>query len=107
MTRPIFDTLRDVRAGQLLEDMSTQLAQLVHAVSDTGKAGKLTLVIEVKPFERAAAAMVIKDSIKLTLPKIDSKGTVMFATPEGALQRQNPRQEDLPGITLAATKEAA
>lgn len=45
--------------------------------------------------------MVVKDTIKLTVPKIESKGTVLFATPEGNLQRSNPRQDDLPGIRLA------
>lgn len=109
MTRPIFDTLRDLRAGQLLTDMQDQLQQLVTAVGDTGKAGKLTLTLEVKPFERAEGAMVIRDTLKLGLPKIESKGTVMFATPNGALQRNNPRQDDLPGITLATSpkKEAS
>lgn len=107
MARPIFDTLRDLRGGQLLDDMSTELQKLVTAVAETGKTGSITVKLEVKPFERAEGAMVIRDTIKTALPKIESKGTVMFATPAGALQRNNPKQDDLPGITLASTKEHA
>ena len=33
-------------------------------------------------------------------------GTLMFPTPEGNLQRNNPNQRELPGITLASDRAA-
>lgn len=101
MPRPITDLLRDLRNGLLLDDLATQMQDLVNAVEATGKAGSLTLKLDVKPFGKHGGAVVVKDTIKLTAPKIESSGTVLFATPEGNLQRSNPRQDDLPGIRLA------
>jgi hypothetical protein len=101
MQRPITDLLRDLRNGLLLDELAIQMQCLVNAVDETGKAGKLVLTLDVKPFAKAGGAMVIKDTIKATLPKLDNSGTVLFATPEGNLQRSNPRQEELPGIRLA------
>ncbi|WP_337878411.1 hypothetical protein [Caldimonas sp.] len=103
MRRPFFDTLRDVRGGQVIDDLAEQMQELVRAVEATGKAGTLTLTLEVKPFKGAAeAAVVVKDTIKLKLPKHESAGTVLFATVDGNLQRNHPAQDELPGITLAA-----
>lgn len=101
MQRPITDLLRELRNGLLLDDLATRMQELVSAVESTGKAGSLTLKLDVKPFEKHGGAMVVKDTIKITAPKIESSGTVLFATPEGNLQRNNPRQDDLPGIRLA------
>lgn len=107
MRRPFPDTLRELRGGIVLDELAEQLQALVNAVTNTDKSGSLTLTLEVKPFKSADGAMVITDHIKVNLPKIESKGTIMFATPEGNLQRKNPAQEELPGITLASKKQEA
>lgn len=102
MIRPFADTLRDIRSGEALDELARHMQTLVNAVCETGKAGSLTLTIEVRPFERGNGALVLRDIVKAKLPKIESKGTVLFATPEGNLQRNSPRQGDLPGISLAS-----
>lgn len=107
MRRPFADTLRELRGGFVLDELADQLQKLVNAVTSTEKSGSLTLTLEVKPFSGADGAMVIRDQIKIALPKIEGKGTVMFATPEGNLQRKNPKQDELPGISLATSKEQA
>lgn len=101
MQTPITDVLRQLRNGLMLDDMADQMQELVNAVEATGKGGSLTLKLDVKPFAKHGGAMIVKDTIKLTAPKIESSGTVLFATPEGNLQRKDPRQDDLPGIRLA------
>jgi hypothetical protein len=107
MRRPIFDTLRDVRGGLLLDDVAAQLQELVHAVQLTNKAGSLKLTLEVRPLKGSTEAVVVKDAIALKKPAIESGGTVMFPTPEGNLQRTNPNQGELPGLALAAGEPAA
>lgn len=102
MRRPFFDTLRDIRGGQVIDDLAEQMQELVRAVESTGKAGTLTLTLEVKPFKSAESAVVVKDEIKLKKPKHESQGTVLFATVDGNLQRNHPAQDELPGITLAS-----
>lgn len=101
-TRPITDTLRDLRNGLLLDEMSEQMKELVNAVESTGKAGAMTLKIEIKPMKDMDGAIVIKDTVTMRMPKIESSGTVLFVTPEGNTSRRNQRQDELPGITLAS-----
>jgi hypothetical protein len=102
MKRPFFDTLRDVRGGEVIDQLTEQMQDLVRAVQTTGASGALTLTLEVSPMKGSTEAVIVKDTIKLKKPEVKSKGTLMFPTVEGNLQRQNPNQRDLPGITLAA-----
>jgi hypothetical protein len=98
--RPFVDTLRTLRSGLCEDELATALQSVVQAVSETGKAGSLTLTIDVKPMN-AAGALVITDTIKTKLPVEKSAGTVLWATPEGNLQLNHPKQNDLPGLSLA------
>jgi len=93
--------MRDVRGGQVMADLDAKLQELVQAVQSTGGAGVLTLKVSVSPMKGSTEAVVVKDDIKSKLPEIKSVGTVLFPTPEGNLQRNHPKQDELPGITLA------
>lgn len=104
MRRPIADTLRDIRGGEALEDLSAKLQELVQAVQSTNASGTLVLKISVKPMKGSTEAVVVTDDIVLKKPEVKSSGTVMFPTVEGNLQRHHPKQDDLPGITLAADR---
>lgn len=104
MRRPIADTLRDIRGGEALEDLSAKLQELVQAVQSTNAGGTLVLKISVKPMKGSTEAVVVTDDIVLKKPAVKSSGTVMFPTVEGNLQRHHPKQDDLPGITLAADR---
>jgi hypothetical protein len=103
MRRPLFDTLRDLRAGQVIDELEEKLQELVAAVQSTSAGGSLTLTLEVKPTKGSAEAVIVRDHIKLKKPQLTSSGTLLFPTPEGNLQRNHPKQDDLPGITLAAS----
>lgn len=101
MRRSFTDTLRDIRGGEVLTDLDDQLNELVHAVQSTGAAGELVLKVSIKPMKGSTEAVVVTDDIKCKKPVIKSAGTVMFPTPDGNLHRSHPKQDDLPGITLA------
>lgn len=101
MRRTFFDTLRDVRAGLVIEQLDESLQSLVQRVQRTGKAGSLRLTLEVKPLKGSTEAVVVRDTIVLKEPQFDNAGTVLFPTPEGNLQRSHHAQPELPGITLA------
>lgn len=108
MRRPFADTLRDIRGGAVLDDLAEEMQKLVDAVASTGKGGSLTLKLDIKPMAQFDGAVVVTDDIKTALPKLSSNGTVMFTTPEGNLSRKNPKQDDLPGLTIAQpTKQGA
>lgn len=106
MRRSFVDTLRDLRSGEVLDQLDDQLQELVRAVQTTQAGGQITLTVVVAPMKGSTEAVVVKDLIKLKKPEIKSSGTLMFPTAEGNLQRNNPNQRELPGITLASDRSA-
>jgi hypothetical protein len=95
-TRPFIDTLTALRYGELHDELSEKLNELVTACSETGKAGALTLTLKLKPSK--GGAMEISDEVKSKVPKLEHGSTLMFPTPEGNLQREDPRQLKLEGL---------
>ena len=45
--RPFFDTVRELRRGNFLEECADELQTVIAAVEETGKAGKLVIEISV------------------------------------------------------------
>lgn len=95
-TRLFSDTLNMLRFGTLNEDLGRELAGLVIACESAGKAGTLTLKLTVKP--GAAGQLEIADDIAVKKPKEVKGSSLLFSTPEGNLQRQDPRQMEIEGI---------
>lgn len=96
MARPFTDTLGALRFGTLNDDLSKALNELVQACSTTGKTGDLKLTIKLKPGK--GGQIEVFDDIKLNAPKEERGSSIMFATPEGNLQREDPRQMQLEGL---------
>lgn len=107
MRKTFADTLRDIRAGQHIEELDAKLQQLVQQIQRTNKAGKLTLTLDIKPMKGSTEAVVVKATIAVKEPAFDDAGTVLFPTPEGNLDRAYHKQPELPGITLAADNSGA
>jgi hypothetical protein len=94
-TRPFFDTLREIRRGQILDDCADELAKAVRAVDETGKAAKLTIELSIKPAAKIPGTYVISDKVRAKLPELPVGETILYGTPEGNLQARDPRQADL------------
>lgn len=97
--RPITDVIRDIRYGEFLDEASDQFNKLVTAVENTGKGGSMTITIKLKP--SAAGAIEVTDEVKAKLPELARGSSLFFATPEGNLQRNNPKQRELPNLQVA------
>lgn len=95
MPRPFMDFLREHRSGSTHDELSDALNALVAAVTDEGKAGKLTLTIAIKPAGRDSGALEVAAEIKAAPPKPAPGVAIFFATPENNLVRQDPRQAAL------------
>lgn len=93
MARPITDTLRLLDEGAFLDRCSDQLAALVRGVEDTGKAGKLIITLEVK--RGTKGAMLIRPDSAVKVPEAKLEPTMLWATPEGNLTLDNPKQQKL------------
>lgn len=94
--RPFTDTLMALRFGTLADDLTNELNRLTTACAATGKQGTLTLVLKLKPGK--GGQIEVSDDIKCKLPEEEHGSSIMFATPEGNLQREDPRQLQIEGL---------
>lgn len=107
--KPFNDTLVQLRYGELHNELTDAINEVVTKVASTQKAGKITLTLAFKSGK--GGQIEIADELKVVLPKEEKGSTIMFATPEGNLTRQDPRQQTFEGIRsvdqeLQARKDA-
>lgn len=93
MARPFADVLRELGSGNTYDDLTAKLAEVVEAVTETRKAGEISIKLKVKP---NGDTVIIADEIKTKIPEPTRGETVFFVTSGGSLVRQDPRQENLP-----------
>jgi hypothetical protein len=105
-TRPITDTLRHIGGGVFIDIASDKLAELVSAVDASGKSGKIDLSITVKKATRGGA-MHISGKVKMTKPAEEAMEALLFATPEGNLVADDPRQLNLALKVAAGTADVS
>jgi len=105
MAKPITDTLRMLQGGVFLDLCSDLFASVVRGVDETGKAGKLTITIDVKKVNAAVSVLAkVTDKVPEKAPDAD----LFYATVEGNLSLDNPNQRKLDlRIADAAPKAAA
>lgn len=101
--RPIHDTLRLLQGGVFLDQCSEQLAELVKGVDDTGKAGKLTIVLELK---KSSGAIEIVAKVTNKTPEAKPDSDLMWPTVEGNLSLNNPNQRSLDLRQIEANRPA-
>ena len=95
-TRPFFDTARDIRRGQFLEDCADALQKAVASVEDTGKPAKCIIEISIKPASKGGgAAIILADKVRTKLPELPSGETIMFVTTDNNLVPNDPRQKEM------------
>lgn len=89
------------------EEATEALNDLVHATTETGKAGSLTLTIKMKPIGGKTGQMELETDVKAKLPTPTKGKTILFTTPDNNLQRQDPRQQTLDGVRDASQESMA
>ena len=85
-------TLQNIRDGALVAQLTENLQDVVEAVSEHRKVGKLVITLTIKP--NGDEAVTVSPSVKATKPEA-SVGDAMFFVSEGNLVRRNPRQMDI------------
>ncbi len=94
--RPFIDFLREQRRGFAHDELSDALNELVAAVAEHGKPGKLIFEITVKPVgNEMGGAVAVTDKIKIKTPEGASNPSVFFVSPENNLVREDPNQRSL------------
>ena len=83
------------------EELADALNDMVHASTETGKASELALKIKLKPVGGSSGQVELETDVKAKLPQPTRGKTLMFATPNNNLQRENPKQQTLEGLRTA------
>lgn len=86
-------TLNSLRMGEAQEELSKKLHECVCEARDVGKSASITLTITIKP--NGKGQFEVLDKIITKLPTPDKGVTLMYDTPDGNLQRENPRQHSM------------
>lgn len=100
------DTLREIRSGAFLEDVTAELNDLVRAVRQTDKKGSITIKLDIDPIKGDADMVTVSDTITTKAPKPEQAPTLFYTTVEANLQLRNPAQPKLPGLSLEGGTES-
>ncbi|MBI5259779.1 MAG: hypothetical protein HY855_24985 [Burkholderiales bacterium] len=92
MPKPITDTLRLLQGGLFVEQCSELFAQVIRQVDETGKAGKLTITLDLK---KVSGAIGVLAKVTDKTPEKAPDSELFYATVEGNLSRDNPNQRKL------------
>lgn len=94
-------TLREMRGGRSLHELSEKLAELVAAVKQTGKAGAISYIIKVKPASAGdVVTLQLEDDVKAKIPELARGASIFFADDANVLQRTDPRQREFKLTTV-------
>lgn len=104
MAKEFTQTLREVRDGDLVAELTDKMRQLVEAVRGTDRGGSITVKLTLKPMKKGIGMYTVEDEVKLASPEPERESTTfMFVTADNELTRRDPRQPELPGVRGVVT----
>lgn len=95
MAQSITDIMGQIRGGYALNEAGKELAELVKAVKETKKSGKITFTIEVKPDKNDDRVVTMHPKVEAKIPKRGFSEGIFFVGPDGRLSKEDPAQLDL------------
>lgn len=98
--KPFAEFLATLDFGEVNKEATDALQDLVQACGDTGKAGKITITLAMKPIGRTGQVEV-ETNVVLKAPEAAKGKMILFVTPENNLQREHPKQSTLDGVLNA------
>jgi hypothetical protein len=99
VVRPFAAFLQEQSGGSLHEELSQKLHDLIEAVRETGKAGSISLKVDVKPIAGAdSRTLTVTDTVAAKLPRTERPKSIFFITDDGNLSRSDPRQPVITGL---------
>lgn len=99
--QPFDKTLRDINAGRLVDELTDAVTDIIAAVRKTGKAGEIRLSLKFKPRGECNSQIEVVPTIKAIEPEAPRRVAIFFANDDDGLQRDDPRQGQLPGLVVA------
>ena len=90
----LFGLLQQHRKGITHQEISDSLRDMVAAVTDAQKGGKIVITFGISPMGKGDGLEVTIET-KITMPKEKPGRSVFYATPENNLVREDPRQQNM------------
>lgn len=87
--------LSGINKGRTVTEASEKLQELVAAIENTGKGGKLTINLTIKPAGANSDAVTVTDEVLLKAPKLNRPASIFFPDADHNLVRTNPNQSEL------------
>lgn len=94
--------LEQIHGGALMDEAASSLAALVKRVQETGKAGTLTLTLQVKANGQNAVYLVGNAKNKLPAPERGS--SLFYVDGRARLTRKDPRQMSLDDLQVVESE---
>lgn len=92
--KPFTDVLGELEGGDVLQDLTAALYDVVRAVMDVRKPGGIKIAIKVTPTGKGSVELDTK--FEVVEPKHDRSSTTFFVANDGSLLRNDPNQPRLP-----------
>ncbi|WP_280410617.1 hypothetical protein [Nocardia asiatica] len=89
--RPFAEFFADLRRGAPHEEASAALHDLIAAVKETRKSGRLTITFEIG-INKGTDMVLIKDAVATRLPRLDRPHSLWFVDGDGNPTRHDPTQ---------------
>ncbi len=98
--RPFTTFLQDLQNGEIHDELTVALHQLVQAIDATEKAGSLTLKLKITPNQKSAMVFVDSD-IKTNLPEMGRPSSMFYIDPNNhGLIRNDPKQMNFDDLNI-------
>lgn len=88
----LFEVMSSIRGGSELTEATKAFREITKLVKETGKAGKITLVIDVMPDKQDDSVFKIEVDHTVKRPKKPKTYGLFFADETGRMVREDPRQ---------------
>lgn len=103
--RQASDMLGQLRFGELQDELTQHIRDMVKAVDGAKKPGTITLKLTFKPGK--GGQLEIVDDMAVKLPKPEKGSSLFFPTVDGNLERNDPRQRQFEGVRTVDEEIAA
>ena len=101
---PFLAALQQSIRPEVLDRAGEQLAEVIEAVADIGKKGRITVQLDLTPHDRVPGAVEVTARVKAVKPEPAPVARIMW-THGPKLVTSDPRQQQLPGIRAVDKRE--
>lgn len=85
------ETIDELNFGKTKIEIDEKLMELVKAMEDTGRGGKLTVTLKLIPGNKGEVS--IEDDVKVDMPRPKRQASLFFTDENSRLIRNDPKQK--------------